>query len=145
MKVTVLGCGSSQGVPMIGGHWGECDPANPRNRRRRPSIFVEWDSVNILVDTSPDLRAQALDAGIERIDAVLFTHAHADHVHGIDDLRGIWRGTGKDIDVYAEPEVLERDRRPVSLPVPRNGRARTQLSAVSEALRHRRADHDARN
>ena len=107
MKVTVLGCGSSQGVPMIGGRWGDCDPGNPRNRRRRPSIFVEWDGVNILVDTSPDLRAQALDAGIDRVDAVLFTHAHADHVHGIDDLRGIWRGTGKDIDVYAENEVLD--------------------------------------
>lgn len=107
MKITVLGCGSSQGVPMIGGHWGECDPGNPRNRRRRPSILVEWDGVNILVDTSPDLRDQALDAGMDRIDAVLFTHAHADHVHGIDDLRGIARETGKDIDVYAESEVLE--------------------------------------
>ena len=107
MKITVLGCGSSQGVPMIGGRWGDCDPRNPRNRRRRPSIFVEWDGVNVLVDTSPDLRAQALDAGIDRVDAVLFTHAHADHVHGIDDLRGIWRGTGRDIDVYAESEVLD--------------------------------------
>ena len=107
MKITVLGCGSSQGVPMIGGRWGDCDPRNPRNRRRRPSIFVEWDGVNILVDTSPDLRAQALDAGIDRVDAVLFTHAHADHVHGIDDLRGIWRGTGRDIDVYAESDVLD--------------------------------------
>ena len=107
MKITVLGCGSSQGVPMIGGRWGDCDPRNPRNRRRRPSIFVEWDGVNVLVDTSPDLRAQALDAGIDRVDAVLFTHAHADHVHGIDDLRGIWRGTGRDIDVYADSEVLD--------------------------------------
>ena len=107
MRVTVLGCGSSQGVPTIGGHWGDCDPRNPRNRRRRPSIFVEWDGVNILVDTSPDLRDQALDAGIERLDAVLYTHAHADHVHGIDDLRGIARGTGADIDVYAEREVLD--------------------------------------
>ena len=107
MKVTVLGCGSSQGVPMIGGRWGHCDPANPRNRRRRPSIFVEWNGVNILVDTAPDLRDQVLDAGIERIDSVLFTHAHADHVHGIDDLRGVSRETGRDIDVYAEPAVLD--------------------------------------
>ena len=106
MKVTVLGCGSSQGVPMIGGGWGDCDPRDPRNRRRRPSIFVEWDGVNILVDTAPDLRDQALDAGIERIDAVLFTHAHADHVHGIDDLRGIARASGRDIAVHAEPAVL---------------------------------------
>ncbi len=107
MKVTVLGCGSSQGVPMIGGRWGHCDPGNPRNRRRRPSIFVEWNGVNILVDTAPDLRDQVLDAGIERIDSVLFTHAHADHVHGIDDLRGVSRETGRDIDVYAEPAVLD--------------------------------------
>lgn len=107
MKVTVLGCGSSQGVPTIGGRWGDCDPRNPRNRRRRPSIFVEWDGVNILVDTAPDLRDQALDAGIDRVDAVLFTHAHADHVHGIDDLRGIARETGRDIEVYAEPAVLD--------------------------------------
>ena len=107
MKVTVLGCGSSQGVPMIGGGWGDCDPRNPRNRRRRPSILVEWDGVNILVDTAPDLRDQALDAGIGRIDAVLFTHAHADHVHGIDDLRGIARAAGSDIEVYAEPAVLD--------------------------------------
>ena len=107
MKVTVLGCGSSQGVPMIGGRWGHCDPGNPRNRRRRPSIFVEWNGVNILVDTAPDLRDQVLDAGIERINSVLFTHAHADHVHGIDDLRGVSRETGRDIDVYAEPAVLD--------------------------------------
>ena len=107
MKVTVLGCGSSQGVPMIGGRWGDCDPGNPRNRRRRPSVFVEWNGVNILVDTAPDLRDQALDAGIDRIDSVLFTHAHADHVHGIDDLRGISRETGRDIDVYAEGAVLD--------------------------------------
>ncbi len=107
MRVTVLGCGSSQGVPLIGGRWGDCDPADPRNRRRRPSVFVEWDGVNILVDAAPDLREQALDAGIERIDAVLFTHAHADHVHGIDDLRGIARRMGKDIEVYAERAVLD--------------------------------------
>ena len=107
MKITVLGCGSSQGVPMIGGRWGDCDPGEPRNRRRRPSVFVQWDGVNILVDTAPDLRDQAIDAGIDRIDAVLFTHAHADHVHGIDDLRGIAREMGRDIAVYAEAAVLD--------------------------------------
>ena len=110
MRVTVLGCGSSQGVPTIGGRWGDCDPGNARNRRRRPSIFVQWEGVNILVDTAPDLRDQALDAGIDRVDAVLFTHAHADHVHGIDDLRGIARETGRDIDVYAQPAVLDEIR-----------------------------------
>ncbi len=107
MRVTILGCGSSQGVPRIGGDWGACDPTNPKNRRSRPSILVEWDGLNILVDTSPDLRHQLLAAGIARIDAVLYTHAHADHVHGIDDLRGIQRLGGERIEVYAEASVLD--------------------------------------
>ncbi len=107
MRVTILGCGSSQGVPRIGGDWGACDPVEPRNRRLRPSILVEWDGLNILVDTSPDLRQQLLAAGTARIDVVLFTHAHADHVHGIDDLRGIERLTGKPIEVFAEAAVLD--------------------------------------
>lgn len=87
MRVTVLGCAGSTGVPMIGGRWGKCDPNNPKNRRTRPSVFVEHDGLNILIDTSPDLREQLLAAGIDRIDVVLYTHGHADHVHGIDDLR----------------------------------------------------------
>ncbi|MGO1075844.1 MBL fold metallo-hydrolase [Inquilinus sp. CA228] len=87
MRVTVLGCGGSMGVPMVGGIWGTCDPANPRNRRRRPSILVQSDSTTILIDTSPDLRDQLLDHDVKRVDALLYTHAHADHIHGIDDLR----------------------------------------------------------
>jgi phosphoribosyl 1,2-cyclic phosphate phosphodiesterase len=90
-RVTVLGCGGSGGVPLIGGNWGRCNPANPRNRRRRVSILVEAHGHNILVDTSPDLRAQLLDAAVARIDAVLYTHDHADHSHGIDDLRFLSR------------------------------------------------------
>lgn len=86
-KVTILGCGGSLGVPIVGGFWGQCDPTNPRNRRRRPSILVERGDVVILVDTGPDLRAQMLDAEVKRIDAVLYTHGHADHIHGIDDVR----------------------------------------------------------
>ena len=82
MRVTVLGCGGSGGVPLIGGIWGSCDPANPRNRRRRVSIHVEGAGSSILVDASPDLRAQLLDAEIKHLDAVLFTHDHADHCHG---------------------------------------------------------------
>ncbi|MFO1089988.1 MAG: MBL fold metallo-hydrolase [Hyphomicrobiales bacterium] len=93
MKVTVLGCGSSGGVPRIGNVWGACDPAEPKNRRRRCSILVEKTSANgvtrILVDTSPDLRMQLLDAGISALDAVVFTHEHADHTHGIDELRAL--------------------------------------------------------
>ncbi len=87
MRVTVLGCGGSGGVPLIGGIWGSCNPANPKNRRRRVSIHVEIGGQSILVDASPDLRQQLLDADIGHLDAVLFTHEHADHCHGIDDLR----------------------------------------------------------
>lgn len=101
-RVTVLGCGGSLGVPLVGGHWGKCDPANPRNRRRRPSILVEAPGGTVLVDTGPDLRAQLLDAGAQRLDAILFTHDHADHVHGIDDIRPFIFGTRKPIPAYAD-------------------------------------------
>jgi phosphoribosyl 1,2-cyclic phosphate phosphodiesterase len=91
LRVTILGCGSSGGVPRVGGDWGACDPKNPKNRRKRCSLLVESGegegSVTVLVDTSPDLRQQLLDADVRRLDAVVFTHAHADHTHGIDDLR----------------------------------------------------------
>lgn len=87
MRVTVLGSGGSGGVPLIGNHWGRCDPTNPKNWRRRVSVLVESGPRTVLIDTSPDCRAQLLDAGVKRIDAVLYTHDHADHVHGIDDLR----------------------------------------------------------
>jgi phosphoribosyl 1,2-cyclic phosphate phosphodiesterase len=93
MKVTVLGCGGSGGVPFAdgtpGGNWGVCDPRNPRNRRRRVSILVHEGPTVLLVDASPDLRAQLMDSGVERIDALLFTHAHADHCHGLDELRAM--------------------------------------------------------
>ncbi len=93
MRVTILGCGSSGGVPRLGGRWGNCDPANPKNRRRRCSLLVERfegeAATRVLVDAGPDMRAQLLDADIGLLDGVLFTHEHADHVHGIDDLRQI--------------------------------------------------------
>ncbi len=92
-RFTILGCGSSGGVPRLGGHWGECDPANPKNTRRRCSLLIEQDgaegTTRILIDTSPDLRAQLLGAEVGQLDAVVYTHSHADHVHGIDDLRMI--------------------------------------------------------
>lgn len=91
MKVTILGCGAATGTPGIGIGWGACDPHEPRNRRRRASILVEEAGARLLVDTSPDLREQLLSAGVDRLDGVLFTHAHADHLHGIDDLRAINR------------------------------------------------------
>ena len=89
LQIRILGCGSSGGVPRVGQGWGACDPSNPKNRRRRCSILVQKNGLNVLVDTSPDLREQLLDAGIKELDAVIYTHAHADHVHGIDDLRPI--------------------------------------------------------
>lgn len=93
MRVTILGCGSSGGVPRLGGVWGACDPSEPRNARRRCSALVERitdaGTTSVLIDTSPDMRSQLLDAGVGRLDAVLYTHAHADHVHGMDDLRMI--------------------------------------------------------
>lgn len=87
MRIKILGCGASGGVPLITGEWGGCNPQNPKNRRRRASIAVETDNTTLLVDTSPDLREQCLTAGIRKINAVLYTHDHADHTHGIDDLR----------------------------------------------------------
>ncbi|MDR3517787.1 MAG: MBL fold metallo-hydrolase [Azospirillaceae bacterium] len=107
MRVTILGCGGSHGVPMIGNDWGRCDPANPRNERRRASILVEQGDTHILVDTSPDLRAQLLGAQVRWLDAVLYTHAHADHTHGIDDLRSMNSIMGRDIPIYADRETLE--------------------------------------
>lgn len=106
MKITVLGCGASWGVPAIGPDWGRCDPADPRNRRRRCSLLVESRDAVLLIDTSPDLREQLLDAGVARLDAVLLTHAHADHLHGIDDIRIINRLIGKALPLYASPEAL---------------------------------------
>jgi phosphoribosyl 1,2-cyclic phosphate phosphodiesterase len=93
----MLGCGASTGVPAIGPDWGRCDPADPRNRRRRASVLVEVGKVAILIDTSPDLREQLIDARVRRLDAVVMTHAHADHLHGIDDLRQLNRLQGEAI------------------------------------------------
>jgi phosphoribosyl 1,2-cyclic phosphate phosphodiesterase len=106
MRITMLGSGPSWGVPRIGGDWGACDPSNPKNRRRRVSILVEEGGSTLLIDTSPDLREQLLDAGTKRIDAVLFTHSHADHTHGIDDLRSINRMMGKPLPIYAAPFTM---------------------------------------
>jgi phosphoribosyl 1,2-cyclic phosphate phosphodiesterase len=110
MRVTMLGCGPSWGVPRIGNDWGACDPANPRNRRRRVSVLVEEGGATLLIDTAPDLREQLLEARIRRIDAVLFTHAHADHLHGIDDLRTINQLMKKALPVYGSAQTLEEIR-----------------------------------
>lgn len=106
LTFTILGCGSSAGVPRPALGWGACDPTNPKNRRRRCSLLVERRTdrgvTRILVDTSPDLREQLIDADVDWLDAVLFTHEHADHTHGIDDLRSLCIRQRRRIDVYAD-------------------------------------------
>jgi len=106
MKITILGCGSSGGVPLIGNVWGACDPNNPRNRRTRVSILVEQGDAALLVDTTPDMREQLLAAKVQKITSVLYTHAHADHCHGIDDLRSVNWLTQKPIPVYADAKTI---------------------------------------
>ncbi|MWD28768.1 MBL fold metallo-hydrolase [Aquicoccus sp. SCR17] len=109
LRFTILGCGSSGGVPRLGGHWGDCDPENPKNARRRCSMLVERETAEgitrVLIDTSPDLRDQLLSAGVGELDAVLWTHAHADHVHGIDDLRMIVFNMKRRIPVWADGDT----------------------------------------
>lgn len=112
LRATILGCGSSGGVPRLGGEWGECDPHEPRNRRRRCSLLLERIGTDgrftrVLIDTSPDMRAQLLDAGVGALDAVVYTHSHADHVHGIDDLRMIVFNTRKRLPVWADGPTQE--------------------------------------
>ncbi|MBQ0821822.1 MBL fold metallo-hydrolase [Microvirga sp. HBU67558] len=111
LRLTILGCGSSAGVPRVGVGWGACDPNNPRNRRRRCSVLVERtgpDGVTtVLVDTGPDLRDQLLGADVRRLDGVLITHEHADHIHGIDDLRPLAIVQHQRIPVYADRMTSE--------------------------------------
>ncbi|MCC6469272.1 MAG: MBL fold metallo-hydrolase [Alphaproteobacteria bacterium] len=106
MRVTILGCGGSSGVPLIGNFWGDCDPAEPRNRRRRVSILIEQADTTVLVDASPDLREQLLAAGVNRLTGVVLTHAHADHLHGIDDLRAVNFAMQAPLALHATPATL---------------------------------------
>ncbi|MBX7146016.1 MAG: MBL fold metallo-hydrolase [Alphaproteobacteria bacterium] len=108
MKVTILGSGGSGGVPLINGNWGKCNPNNPKNRRRRVSLLVEIKNKVILIDASPDLRSQLLDANVKKLDAILFTHAHADHCHGIDDIRFMPRPLkDQPFNCYGDQETIE--------------------------------------
>jgi len=106
LRATILGCGSSGGVPRIGNVWGDCDPENPKNRRLRCSMLLERinksGTTRVLIDTSPDMRQQLLAADVEKVDAVVYSHAHADHVHGLDDLRMIVFNTKQRIPVWAD-------------------------------------------
>ncbi|MEX0752442.1 MAG: MBL fold metallo-hydrolase, partial [Xanthobacteraceae bacterium] len=107
LTFTILGCGFSMGVPRVALGWGACDPANPKNRRRRCSLLVERSNgegrrTSVLVDTSPDLREQLLAADVTSLDGVFFTHAHADHAHGIDDLRPLFIHSRRRVDVHMD-------------------------------------------
>lgn len=106
MKVRILGCGTSTGVPKIGNHWGQCDPQEPRNYRLRSSILVESGGERMLVDCGPDLRQQLLAAEVERLDGVIVTHAHGDHCHGIDELRPVSAAIGGPVPLHARADVL---------------------------------------
>ena len=108
MKLTILGCGTSTGVPRIGNDWGSCDPNEPRNRRRRASILIESGGKRLLVDCGPDLREQMLATQVADLDGVIITHDHADHCHGIDDLRPISQARGEPVSIYARRTVLDR-------------------------------------
>lgn len=108
MKLRILGSGTSSGVPRIGGDWGACDPGEPRNRRTRVSLLVEEGDTRILVDTSPDMRAQLLAGDVGTVDAIIWTHEHADHVFGIDDIRQISHLRGTPVPGYARPATRAR-------------------------------------
>lgn len=112
LRATILGCGSSGGVPRLGGQWGACDPNEPRNTRRRCSLLVERfegdAATRVLIDTTPDMRMQLLDAGIGLLDAVVYTHPHADHVHGIDDLRMIVFNRRSRLPVWADAHTSDQ-------------------------------------
>ena len=111
LTFTILGCGSSGGVPRIGGYWGACDPANPKNRRRRCSLLVQrtgqGGTTNVLIDTSPDMRQQLLDADVGYLNGVLYTHEHADHIHGIDDLRVAAINARERVNVWADQRTYD--------------------------------------
>lgn len=115
LRLTILGCGSSPGVPRITGDWGACDPHNPRNRRLRASALIErirpdGARTRVVIDTGPDFRQQMIENGVDTLDAVVYTHAHADHIHGIDDLRGYVLVQRKLMDIYADDATMERLR-----------------------------------
>jgi phosphoribosyl 1,2-cyclic phosphate phosphodiesterase len=110
VKLRILGCGTSTGVPKIGNEWGRCDPEEPRNRRLRSSIMVESAGEHVLVDCGPDLRQQLLAADINRLEAVIVTHAHGDHCHGIDELRPVSQAMERPVAMYARAGVLDELR-----------------------------------
>lgn len=115
LRLTILGCGSSPGVPRVTGDWGACDPSNPKNRRKRAAALVERISqdgatTTVVIDTGPDFREQMLMANVQHIDSVVYTHPHADHIHGIDDLRSYVIEQQQMIDIHADRSTMFRLR-----------------------------------
>lgn len=108
LRIVIMGCGGSGGVPYAGNFWGKCDPNNPKNRRTRPSVYVQKNDTRIVIDTGPEFRQQINATGHSgKLDAVLYSHAHIDHIAGIDDLRALWHQAGRvQIPVYGTPETL---------------------------------------
>ena len=106
-KLIIMGSGAAPGVPAIANGWGDCDPNNPKNCRTRTGVYLEIRSTKILIDTSPDIRIQLLNNNIRFLDAVLYTHGHADHLHGIDDLRDLNRILLRPLDVYANQQTSD--------------------------------------
>jgi phosphoribosyl 1,2-cyclic phosphate phosphodiesterase len=166
LTLTILGCGSSGGVPRIGGDWGRCDPTNPKNRRRRCSVLLARrgpaGTTQVLIDTSPDLREQMLDAGVRHIDGVLYTHEHADHTHGIDELRAFYLRQRHKVRLWADemtgqmlmgrfpycfytapgsdyPAIAELHRLTAGEPVRING-AGDEIAALPFTVRHGNID-----
>ncbi len=107
LEITILGCGSSSGVPAIGNNWGNCNPKNSKNKRLRSSILIKSKDLSLLIDATPDLRQQLLNANVTNLDAVLITHCHADHINGIDDFRFLNVIMNKDLDMYATKENIK--------------------------------------
>ena len=111
MSIQILGCGSSSGVPAIGNNWGACNPNNPKNKRLRSSIYIKTKKTKILIDATPDLRQQLLNASVTNLDAVFVTHTHADHINGIDDFRFLNVIMNKHINLYASKKSIEEIKR----------------------------------
>jgi phosphoribosyl 1,2-cyclic phosphate phosphodiesterase len=111
MKITVLGCGSSMGTPAAGGFWGRCDPAERRNHRTRAALLVQSEKTNIVVDAGYDFRQHLNTHNVKDLDALLITHAHSDHVNGLDDIRAIAYHHNRLVDLYADRETIEEVRR----------------------------------